>query len=138
MQRGITEYRKPNSFPGTPRELEIMAFRYCNRLLTEAAEPIARITALSKNHELWSILVKDLALENNGLPEVLKQNLIALGQWSMRYAILAMARTELPMAPMVRVNSDMIEGLEAQALAMAGSRPNAAPATASLAAALSA
>lgn len=81
--------------------------------MTEAAEGGARIRALGHNHDLWSALVKDLALGGNKLPAPLKENLLALGVWSMRYSTLAILRP-LPLDPLIDVNRNVAEGLASQ------------------------
>ena len=73
----------------------------------------ARARAVGRNHQLWSILVKDLALADNGLPEPIKAHLIGLGLWSMRYSTLALLR-DLPIEPLIAVNANVLDGLSAQ------------------------
>jgi flagellar protein FlaF len=82
-------------------------------MLQSAEDEAARIRALGRNHDLWSMLVKDLALEGNGLAEPLKGELIALGLWSMRYSTLAILN-KLSVAPLITVNRNIAEGLALQ------------------------
>jgi flagellar protein FlaF len=72
-----------------------------------------RVRALGRNHSLWSILVQDLSLAENRLPEGLKSQLISLGLWSMRYSTIAMLK-DMPIAPLVEVNRNVVSGLVAQ------------------------
>jgi flagellar protein FlaF len=97
------------------RETEIAAFSAVNRMLQSAADETARIRALGRNHDLWSILVKDLALEGNRLPEPLKTQLISLGLWAMRYSVLA-TLNKLSVEPLVEVNRNIAEGLALQTI----------------------
>lgn len=117
MKRSTASYfRTPQIGGATPRETEILAFGLCNRRLAEATTPRARIEALHKTHELWSLLVRDLESPGNALPAELKQQLVSLGFWAMRYSTLAIAR-ELPVQPLIEVNMNLLEGLRAQASA---------------------
>ncbi len=83
------------------------------RGLENIADEAARIRAIGRNHDLWSALIRDLALSSNALPETLKRELIALGQWSMQYSTLAILQ-KLPVQPMINVNRNIAEGLTAQ------------------------
>ena len=89
-----------------------------------------RVRAIGRNHELWSLLIKDLAQSGNRLPEALRQSLMQLAAWSMRYSILANLR-DLPVQPLIDVNTNIIEGLQAQSapvpLASAPNREAAQP-----------
>lgn len=84
-----------------------------NRELATATEGAPRLRALGRNHALWSILVKDLALAENHMPNALKTELIELGLWSMRYSTIAILQ-DLPAQPLIEVNRNIVEGLLAQ------------------------
>ena len=64
----------------------------------------SRVRALGRNHTLWSILVQDLSLAENRMPEGIKTQLISLGLWSMRYSTLAMLK-DLPVTPLAERQS---------------------------------
>jgi flagellar protein FlaF len=81
--------------------------------LAACTEGVSRIRALGRNHTLWSLLVKDLALGENRLPEGLKFELVRLGLWSMRYSTLAILKN-LSLQPVITVNRNVMEGLQAQ------------------------
>jgi flagellar protein FlaF len=104
-----------------PRETEIRAFGLCNDRLSEADTPRARIEALHKTHQLWSVLVKDLQSPGNALPGNLKQQLLSLGIWAMMYCTRAILGA-LPVQPLIDVNCNMIDGLRAQPDAAKSSR----------------
>ena len=87
-----------------------------NRELEICTPGPSRTRAIGRNHNLWSLLVKDLSLAENRLPEPVKAQLIGLGLWSMRYSTLALLQ-DLPVAPLVAVNTNVLEGLMAQATA---------------------
>lgn len=118
MAFGFKQYQRASHEVASPRETEAQAFTMVNRRLTEAGDDFARIRALNRNHQLWSLLLKDIALSSNGLPEEVKQQIASLGLWAMRYSTLAIARS-LPIAPLVAVNQNMIDGLS--------TRPSAPP-----------
>jgi flagellar protein FlaF len=101
-----------NDASSPPREFEVFAFGIVNRMLVEADER-RRSKALAKNHELWSLLVKDLARRGNALPAELKSQLVSLGAWSMDYSIKA-ACGSLPVAPIIEINANVADGLRAQ------------------------
>ncbi len=69
--------------------------------------------ALGRNHELWSLLTRDLALDANLLPAPLKSQLLALAAWSMRYSTLALLQ-DLSLDPLIDINRSVAEGLAAQ------------------------
>ena len=73
----------------------------------------SRIRALGRNHTLWSILVQDLSLVENRMPEGIKTQLISLGLWSMRYSTLATLK-DMPIGPLLEVNRNIVAGLAAQ------------------------
>jgi len=113
MARNASYFRMPQLGVATPRETEILAFGLCNDRLSKADTPRARVEALHKTHQLWSLLVKDLELPGNALPDKLKQQLMSLGIWAMIYSTRAIAEN-LQVQPLIDVNRDMIEGLHMQ------------------------
>ena len=108
------------------REAEILAFSLCNARMHNAADTPSRIAALHQNHQLWSALVRDLSGDANQLPLEIKQQLIALGLWSMRYGTLATAQ-DLPLTPLIAVNRNIADGLKGQATAEAKLHANTSP-----------
>ena len=123
MSRGLRHYQKPLFDAASPRESEIVAFSLCNAGLEAAITPADRIKALYKNQQLWSLIVKDVGLDGNGLPADLKTRLAELGSWAMSYSIVAMAN-DVSLAPLMQVNQDMIDGLRSQVSHVV---PNPAP-----------
>lgn len=119
MNYGARQYQRAAATVVSPRGTEMAAFAAINARLTTAADEIDRVKALSRNHELWSVLMKDIALSSNPLPEILKQDLTRLGFFSMRYSTLAISQG-LPVKPLVDINDQMIEGLRMQTLPQAG------------------
>jgi flagellar protein FlaF len=128
IQSGASRYRQASRQALPARETEIAAFGAVNRMLEAASDDGDRIRALGKNHDLWSLLVKDLALDTNRLPAPVKAQLLSLGLWSMRYSTLAIEK-KLPIEPLLEVNRNIAEGLALQASNPAAA-PMAGPATA--------
>jgi flagellar protein FlaF len=114
IRKAAERYRQASHNTVSPRETEIAAFGAVTRGLRDAQGDRERIIALGKNHQLWSILVRDLALAGNGLPETLKAELVSLGLWAMRYSTLAVLKN-LPLEPLITVNQNVLAGLQAQA-----------------------
>jgi flagellar protein FlaF len=92
---------------------ERAAFALVNRELEACTPGPSRVRALGRNHTLWAILVQDLSLAENRLPEGIKTELMGLGLWSMRYSTLALLK-DLPLDPVIDVNRNVAEGLQAQ------------------------
>lgn len=97
----------------SPRETEILAFGLCNARLKACRDAGSRIDALNKTHQLWSLLVRDLASNANRLPESLKKQLVDLGFWAMGYSVAAMGRN-LALQPLIEVNQNILDGLRLQ------------------------
>jgi flagellar biosynthesis regulator FlaF len=113
MNYGARQYQRAAATVVSPRGTEIAAFAAINARLTQATDGIDRIKALNRNHELWSVLLRDIALSSNPLPEILKKDLTELGIFSMRYSTAAI-NGGLPVTPLVEINDSMIEGLRMQ------------------------
>ena len=97
-----------------------------NRELEACTPGPERTRAIGRNHNLWSLLVKDLSLADNRLPEPVKAQLIGLGLWSMRYSTLALLRN-LPVDPLIAVNSNVLDGLAAQEAGQSGDKRPESP-----------
>lgn len=54
----------------------------------EKAGPMSReeIVAINFLRQLWTILIEDLATEGNGLPPLLRAQVISIGLWILRQA----------------------------------------------------
>ncbi len=113
MSRGMRHYQSPAYDAATPRENEIVAFRLANAGLEAASNQAERIRALYKNQQLWSVILKDVGTEENGLPSDLKAQIAELSLWAMTYSTIAMTK-DLALEPLLRVNQDMADGLRAQ------------------------
>ena len=93
-----------------PRDVEAAAFIFVNRMLQQAQGTRDRITALDRNHRLWSLLLTDVGLTSNRLPPILKKDLVTIGAWSMSFSIAAMS-SDVSVKPLIAVNADMVEAL---------------------------
>lgn len=113
MQRQDSYAQTVHIGGASPRETEMLAFGLCNARLKSATDARSRIDALNKTHQLWSLLVRDLAGNANRLPEELKKQLVDLGFWAMGYCVAAMSR-DLSIQPLVDVNQNILDGLKLQ------------------------
>jgi flagellar protein FlaF len=113
IRNGAARYQKASQQALSARETELAAFASVTRGLEEADSTHKRIRALGRNHDLWSTLVKDLALEENRLPPELKNQLISLGVWSMQYSTRAILQ-DMPVKPLIEVNRNIADGLSMQ------------------------
>jgi len=113
MHQGARRYQQASEATLSARETEQAAFATIIRALEDADTDTKRIRTLGRNHDLWSALVKDLAMDSNRLPASLKSGLIELGLWSMRYSTLAILK-KLSLEPLIAVNRNIAEGLALQ------------------------
>lgn len=113
----VARYTATMAATQSPREIEIRAFRYVNGLLAAVtdADVLARMTALRKNFQLWSMLLSDLMLPDNALPAELKAHLASLSLWAQNESNRAMFEDGRSLEPLISINRDMIEALETQA-----------------------
>jgi flagellar protein FlaF len=110
----IAAYRQRQEAAEQPRALERRAFLVVIGKLVEAKEQGGRalIDACFLNHQLWSVLLADLALPQNALPDDLKARLISLALWVQRYTPGVMQGTASP-DPLIAVNRNILDGLSA-------------------------
>ncbi len=122
MRKGAALYLARSKTSINPQETEIALINLINRELATANTSAERIRAIGRNHDLWSTMLKDLSQSGNRLPAPLKRQLIDLAIWSMRYSILATLKN-LDIQPLLDVNTNILEGLQAQTLKAAPSAP---------------
>ncbi|GBR71264.1 flagellar biosynthesis regulator FlaF [Gluconobacter kanchanaburiensis] len=118
MTYAFSQYQKQSGSYLSSREIEVMAFRHVNTLLTQAADHEAKVAALAANLKLWSLLSLSVERVDCPLPTVLRDDLIKVGSWSMRYSNAAFNAPK-DLQPLIDINNDMIEGLAAAAPAPA-------------------
>ena len=98
------------------REQEALAFRLASRRLTEARNGAERNLALNINHEMWSIVFRELNSPSCPLPDILRGDCIRLAYWSLTYSTKAVL-SDLSLDPLVEINNAVAEGLEATSVA---------------------
>ena len=126
MSYGAHQYRRSEGSALSPRETEAAAFAFVNRLLGQDGGRDARMRGLVKDQQLWSLLLRDVGSSSNGLPQVLKSDLMSIGFLIMRETIAAMGDNGRPVAGLIQVNDDMIGGLRASLPSpVAGARSSA-------------
>jgi flagellar protein FlaF len=113
MQQNASYFRMDHLGGASPVESEILAFGLCNDRLAKATDGRSRIEALARNHQLWSLLVRDLGSEGNRLPSALKDQLIGIGLWAMAYSNLAIVKN-ISLQPLIEVNRNIGDGLRLQ------------------------
>jgi len=108
-----SQYQKQSGSYLSSREVEVMAFRHVNTLLTQAKDHDKKVAALAANLKLWSILSLSVERVDCPLPAVLRDDLLKVGSWSMRYSNAAFNAPK-DLQPLVDINNDMIEGLSTE------------------------
>ncbi|NHN88479.1 flagellar biosynthesis regulator FlaF [Acetobacter conturbans] len=111
MNYGIKRYNQNTAAIMDSRQVEIMAFGQSIVLLRGVNNKKTRLHALNMNQKLWSAILRETGIENNGMPENLRQNLFKLSVWATRYSIRAMLH-DLPLKPLISINQDMLDGLK--------------------------
>jgi flagellar protein FlaF len=122
IRNAASAYQKTQDAGFSAVNAERAAFELVIRELEANPAGPAKLRALGRNHTLWSILVQDLSLAENALPDGLKTVLINLGLWAMRYSTLAMLKP-LPLEPLIDVNRNLADGLQAQQSGQPASAP---------------
>lgn len=116
IYKAAAQYQRASDAGISASDTERAAFKMIIRELETCTPGASRVRALGRNHLLWSTLVQDLSLAENQMPEGIKTQLISLGLWSMRYCTLALLKG-LPVDPLVEVNRNVLDGLQAPAVA---------------------
>jgi flagellar biosynthesis regulator FlaF len=113
-------YAKVQNAIETPRDLEIRAISHITHQLVAVnmpeADPLDRTRALNGNIRLWSMLVEDLSDAGNALPDPVKGSYISLGLFAHRASIAALTEAA-DLAPLIRINVDVLEALDQQRMA---------------------
>ena len=96
------------------REIEYRVFEQVTSALEAAEAPDAhfmqRIHATHNNRALWQTLACDLAGDDNGLPTLLRANLISLALWVTRETDRVM-REGGSLLDMIDINHKIMQGL---------------------------
>ncbi|MFT8896193.1 MAG: flagellar biosynthesis regulator FlaF [Acetobacter sp.] len=110
MSYGIKRYNQNSASQMTSRQIEVMAFGQTILLLKNAKTQKERLHALTMNQKLWSSILLETGIEDNGIPEVMRKDLTNLAIWSTRYSIRAMLH-DTPLKPLIDINQDILDGL---------------------------
>jgi flagellar protein FlaF len=97
------------------RDNERRAFDHCIELL-HAARDAGRgtrqsVEALFFLNRLWGVLLEDLAMPENGLPEELRAKLISIGIWILRYAEEIRLGGQDNFQPLIEISETISAGL---------------------------
>lgn len=95
------------------RDSEYAVFSRVTRMLRQSivsGDARARIEAVDKNNQLWTILAADLASEGNALPDELRANLLSLADFSLRHGHAVLAR-KATVDALIDVNMSIMKGL---------------------------
>ncbi len=101
-----------------PRLTEYRLFGQVTRALLEAEKLdrsmiVERMDALDWNRRMWSVLASDCSVDGNGLPEMVRANIISLSIWVNKHTSLVMRNTE-EIGPLIEINRIIMQGLAPQ------------------------
>jgi flagellar protein FlaF len=108
----LAKYKSVQAATEHPRSTEYRLFAQVTRALMEIGDkldPLAHET-LHWNQRMWIALQTDLAADGNKLPDTLKAELISLAMWVDKYTLQVMKK-RAPVAPLIKVNRAIMEGL---------------------------
>ena len=102
--------------PDLGREREREAFDRALGLLRTAEAQGSRAgperhAAVGSIQNLWNVLIADLLDPENGLPEGLRADLVAIGLWNMREAGEVLSTPERSLSALIEVNTSIRDGL---------------------------
>lgn len=111
-------YGQATAIIQSPREAEYEVISRVTRELTRANEsketnPKALIEALYLNERLWSALISDVALEENGLPASLKSKLVYLYRFT-RHQSDILRETRGDAGALIDINKAVLRGLRGE------------------------
>lgn len=110
MKYGLQRYNQGAANLLSSRQIEAMAFSQAISLLERARDEKARLHALSMNQKLWSAVLRETDVQNNGIPDDLRKDLFKLSVWATRYCVRAMLE-KISLKPLIDINRDMLDGL---------------------------
>lgn len=98
-----------------PRLTEYRLFGQVTRALLDAekldrSKIVERMEALDWNRRMWSALAADCSVEGNGLPDMVRANIISLSIWVGKHTSAVMRNTE-EIGPLIDVNRIIMQGL---------------------------
>ena len=101
-----------------PRQTEYRLFGQVTRALMEAEKMDRsmireRMDALDWNRRMWSVLGADCSVDGNGLPDIVRANIVSLSIWVNKHTSLVM-RNQEEIAPLIEINRIIMQGLAPQ------------------------
>ncbi len=127
-QENLATYQMVQHLAVTPTQPEARALTKAAMLLDKARQSVdddyaAYATALTFNQTLWTVLQADLSGDGNGLPDGLRDDLLALSLFVDRQTILALGNPRPKhLDVLIEINRNLAQGL-----AGPGSNKGAAP-----------
>jgi len=117
-----------------PRLTEYRLFGQVTRALLEVekldrTKIVERMEALDWNRRMWSTLAADCSVEGNGLPDIVRANIISLSIWVNKHTSQVMRNNE-EIGPLIEINRIIMQGLAPSGLDAAAE--TSAPANASI------
>ncbi len=107
-----------------PRLTEYRLFGQVTRALLEAeklerSKIVERMDALDWNRRMWSVLAADCSVDGNGLPDMVRANIISLSIWVNKHTSQVM-RNEQEIGPLIEINRIIMQGLAPNGLESEG------------------
>ncbi len=98
-----------------PRLTEYRLFGQVTRALLEVekldrSKIVERMEALDWNRRMWSTLAADCSIEGNGLPDIVRANIISLSIWVNKHTSQVMRNNE-EIGPLIEINRIIMQGL---------------------------
>ena len=98
-----------------PRDTEYRLFGQVTRALLDAekldrSKIRERMDALDWNRRMWSVLGADCSVDGNGLPDIVRANIVSLSIWVNKHTSLVM-RNQEEIAPLIEINRIIMQGL---------------------------
>ena len=98
-----------------PRDTEYRLFGQVTRALLDAekldrSKIRERMDALDWNRRMWSGLGADCSVDGNGLPDIVRANIVSLSIWVNKHTSLVM-RNQEEIAPLIEINRIIMQGL---------------------------
>lgn len=121
----LSAYQSRQAAAETPVGLELRLIGFVTQALSNARDPVQRIRALQRNHDMWLAFITDLAGDGNALPREVRAQLISLGLWSMRFSLDAMGEPDRNLQPLIDINKEIAGGLADQSRAQAAQQSTA-------------
>lgn len=113
--RLVSAYGKANQTTRTPRSNERDIIALVTRRLKAAAatqeDQILVSRSISDNLTLWSVLVSDVMMPENGLPEDLKAQIASVGMAVIRECRKLNSGQPVNLQALITINESIIEGL---------------------------